>query len=297
MALVSYASSIQGVAIRATRLTAAGTPVTGATGSYVMNAFIRTSFTPEYEEGERITEKTAAGAVCVDFKAPDTLQRVTLELAICSPDPEFTEILAGGTILTSSTTGQTATTLDEDSIIGATQLLLTTDPGVGTYTVGAAGPTQETVTITSVSGTVAPFTATLQAPATKVHTAADAVTPIGASAGYAAPVAGVDANPNGCSLEVWSRAVEGTRAASYLPYFHWIFPFVQLRPTGDRAIENGLMANVFSGTGDGNIGFASGPAGAGNATAWPYPSASARPYAYARVADAPLGINGYVAVV
>ena len=96
-----YAASIQGAAIRVSRLTAAGTVATGASASYVMSAFIRVSFTPEYEDGDEITEKTANGVVCVSYQAPSTLKRVTLELAICEPDPEFTEILAGGTILSS----------------------------------------------------------------------------------------------------------------------------------------------------------------------------------------------------
>lgn len=213
-----YAASVQGVCIRATRLTAAGAPATGANASYVMSAFIRASFTPEYEEGEEITEKNAAGGLCVSYKAPDTLRRVTLELAICEPDPELTQLLAGGDLLA-------------------------------------------------------------------------VTTPTAANVGYAAPATGVDPNPNGCSLEVWSYAVQTNRRASVNPYFHWVFPKVQLRPTGDRTIENGLLANVFSGTGEGNIGF-----GAGPTADWPYPTMTDRAYLYARSATAPTGVRGYVAV-
>jgi len=35
------------------------------------------------------------------LKAPDTLKRVTLSIALCDPDPEFTEMIAGGTLLSS----------------------------------------------------------------------------------------------------------------------------------------------------------------------------------------------------
>ncbi len=217
----NYAASVQGVCIRVARLSATGAPVVGPLGSYVMSAFIRASFTPEYEEGERITEKNAQGGVCVDYKAPDTLQRVTLELAICNPDPELTEMLAGGTLLTDA----------------------------------EATPN---------------------------------------NVGYAAPEAGVDSNPNGCSLEVWSNAVANSKRAAVNPYFHWIFPKVDLKPTGDRTFENGLLANVFSGTGTGNAEWLDGPGA--TATAWPYPAVSGRPYAYARVAAAPTGVNGYVPV-
>ncbi len=206
----SYAASVQGAAVRVTRLNSTGTTTSGVSASYVLNSFIRVSFTPEYEEGDEITEKTADGSVCVTYKAPDTLKRVTLEVAICNPDPEFTELISGGTLLTQS----------------------------------------------------------------------------GQSVGWAAPLVGVDANPNGVALEVWSYAVaNGTRAGTN-PYFRWLFPYVQLRPTGERVIENGLMANTFEGYGVGNVAFGDGPQ-----NDWTY--VSDRPYAYVRSATAPVGLNGY----
>ena len=208
----NYASSVQGVAIRATRLLANGATATGASASYVLNSFIRVSFTPEYEEGDEITEKTAGGEVCVTYKSPDTLKRVNLEVAICNPDPEFTELISGGVILASA----------------------------------------------------------------------------GKSVGYAAAITGADALPNGASLEVWSKAVSGGMVASENPYFRWLFPFVQLRPTGERVVENGLMANVFEGYGLGNAMWADGPQ-----NDWAFPAYTDRAYSYARVATAPNGMNGY----
>ena len=210
-----YAASVQGVAIRVCRLDAAGAPVTGAATlgpAYVTSGFTRVAFTPEYEEGDEITEKNAAGAVCVTYKAPDTLKRVTLELAICEPDPELSELISGGTLLTSG----------------------------------------------------------------------------GQSVGYAAAQTGADANPNGVGLEVWSYAISNGKRASVNPYFRWVFPYAQLRLTGDRTIENGLLATVFSGFGLGNANFGDGPGGD-----WAY--TSDRAYQYARDAAAPSGV-GYVAV-
>lgn len=209
-----YASSIAGAAIRVTRLNADGTLVTSASASYVMTSFISVSFTPEYEEGDEFTQKDANGSVCVTYKAPDTLKRMTLEVAICNPDPEFTELVSGGQIL-------------------------------------ATG---------------------------------------GATMGYAAPEAGVDANPNGVALEVWSRAIQNGKNAPANPYWHWVFPYTVLRPSGDRVIEQGIMANTFEGFGLGNAGFASGP---DSANPWPFPAAAERPYMYARVPTAPSG-NGFV---
>ena len=206
----SRAASVQGTAIRVTRLNSNGTTATGASASYVVNSFVRVSFTPEYEEGDEITEKNAAGEVCVTYKAPDTLKRVTMELAICEPDPEFTELIAGGSLLTAA----------------------------------------------------------------------------GQSVGWAAPLTGVDATPNGTALEVWSYAVANGTRASVNPYFRWLFPFTQLRPTGERVIENGLLANTFEGYGVGNTGFGDGPQ-----NDWLY--TSDRAFAYAREATAPTGLNGY----
>lgn len=107
--------------------------------------------------------------------------------------------------------------------------------------------------------------------------------------GYAAPLVGEDANPNGVALEVWSQAIVGGKRASTNPYWHWVVPYATLRPSGDRVVENGLMANVYSGFGLGNSAFGDGPVGD-----WPF--VSDRPYQYARTATAPVGLQGYQAV-
>lgn len=95
------ASSVAGMAIRVTKLAADGTLVTGPSASYVTKKFVSLGFTPEYESGDEFTTKAADGSVCASWKAPDTLKRVTLSIALCDPDPEFTQIIAGGTLLSS----------------------------------------------------------------------------------------------------------------------------------------------------------------------------------------------------
>lgn len=95
------ASAVAGLAIRLTRLTASGVPLVGPSANYVTKKFVSLGFTPEYESGDEFTTKAADGSVCVSWKAPDTLKRVTLSIALCDPDPEFTEMIAGGTLLTS----------------------------------------------------------------------------------------------------------------------------------------------------------------------------------------------------
>ena len=205
-----------GVSIRVTRLDAAGNLLNGAGDSYTTSAFMRASFTPEYEEGEEITEKGANGVICVSYKAPDTLKRITMELAICEPDPELSQLLSGGLLLRKTVNNEVK------------------------------------------------------------------------SVGWAAPGVGDDPAGNGVAVEVWSHAVKGGKRASVLPYFHWVFPFAKFRQSGDRVIENGMLANTFEGYGLGNVNFGSGPDGR-----WEFPVAAERPYSYSRASWAPVSLQGF----
>lgn len=178
-----YAASIAGVSMRVSRLTATGAIATGAEASYVTSKFVSVSFTPEFEAGDEFTQKSADGNICATYKAPDTLKRVTLSVAMCEPDPEFTEILAGGKLLTTGT-----------------------------------APNVKTV-------------------------------------GWSAPTIGTDATPNGVAIEVWSKAIAGGKNAAGGKFFHWMFPYAQMHFSGDRVIENGMMASNFEGWAVGNPTF------------------------------------------
>ena len=220
MATQEYAASIQGVSIRVTRLDASGNLLNEPGDSYTTSAFMRLSFTPEYEEGDEITEKGANGAVCVTYKSPDTLKRITMELAICEPDPELTQLLSGGLLLRKN---------------------------LGTY----ASPDRKSI-------------------------------------GWSSPATGDDPAGNGVAIETWSHAIIDGKKASTLPYFHWVFPYAKLRLSGDRVIENGLLANTFEGYGLGNTAFSS-----GLDERWEFPTAAERPYSYARADWAPTGRKGF----
>lgn len=230
MAVANHAASVQGVALRVTRLDAGGNPLQGPEDVYVTRAFMRVSFTPEYEEGDEITEKNAAGEVCVTHKALDTLKRATMELAVCDPDPELTELLTGGVLLKYGPDG------------------LPVISGGSSEGVGTKPPTWP-------AGTSFPD----------------------ATVGYAAVKSGESPNPNGVGIEVWSLAIRNGARDNELPYYRWVFPKAQLRPSGDRVIENGLLANAFEGWSDGNINFGTGPA-----DDWSWPDATDRPFLYAR---------------
>lgn len=86
--------------LRVTRLDAAGAPVPGASNGYVSDALATMTFAWETEEGEEIVEKNACGDIVVNYKAPDSLKRGTVTLSLLTPDPELSELLSGGTVLT-----------------------------------------------------------------------------------------------------------------------------------------------------------------------------------------------------
>jgi hypothetical protein len=221
-----YAASIQGVCIRVTRLDASGNLLNGAGDSYTTSAFMRLSFTPEYEEGDEMTEKSANGAICVSYKAPDTLKRITMELAICEPDPELTNLLSGGLLLRKN------------------------------YGSSLANSAASTLSI-----------------------------------GWASPGVGDDPAGNGVAIEAWSFAIRGGKKDEDNPYFHWVFPYVKMRQSGDRVIENGMLANTFEGYG---LGASTDTAfGDGLDGRWEFPVATMRPYSYARSNWAPTGIKGF----
>jgi hypothetical protein len=220
MATQDYAASVQGVAIRVTRLDAAGNLLNEAGDSYTTSAFMRVSFTPEYEDGDEIVEKSADGTVCVSYKAPDTMKRVTMELAICEPDSELTALVSGGLLLRKN---------------------------FGTFG-----------------------------------------SPDNKSVGWAAPSVGDDPTGYGVALEVWSFAVKDGRRDATLPYFYWVFPYAKLRQSGDRVIENGMLATTFEGYGLGNDLFANAADGR-----WEFPVATERAYSYARSTWAPSGLKGF----
>ena len=284
MATQDYAASVQGAAIRVTRLNSSGALLTGDLDSYTTSAFIRMSFTPEYEDGEEITEKAANGTVCVSYKAPDVLKRVTMELAICEPDPELTALLAGGVLLSRDQSTTSSVAIASVSAISSGSFTVTTTGSHG-LTAGD-NITLTGLTPSGLNGVARVVTTPLTTTFTVSTVVADGSASVSSgtvtkrndtSVGWAAPLIGDDPAGNGVAIECWSHAVAAGKRTSTNPYFHWIFPYARLRQSGDRVIENGLLANTFEGYGIGNDAFGVGPDGR-----WEFPDVTDRPYAYAR---------------
>lgn len=285
MATQDYAASVQGAAIRVTRLSSSGALLTGDLDSYTTSAFIRMSFTPEYEDGEEITEKAANGTVCVSYKAPDVLKRVTMELAICEPDPELTALLAGGVLLSRDQSTSSSLAITSASITsGVCTVLLASTAGLAVgdnvtitgLTPGTSGTVDGVQRITALTADTS-FTFSTSAVGTVTASSPTVTLRDDTSVGWAAPLIGDDPAGNGVAIECWSHAVAAGKRTATNPYFHWIFPYARLRQSGDRVIENGLLANTFEGYGIGNDLFGVGPDGR-----WEFPEVTDRPYAYAR---------------
>lgn len=108
------------------------------------------------------------------------------------------------------------------------------------------------------------------------------------SIGYAAPAVGSTANPNGVSIEAWSKAIIGGALASHLPYIHWLWPRLNLTQD-EQSLENDAAQPVFKGTGQENAGWGTGPNGD-----WEYESS--RLWQWVREATLPDITNGYATV-
>jgi len=78
--------------------------------------------------------------------------------------------------------------------------------------------------------------------------------------GFQYPPIMVEGNPNGVSLECWTRAVvNGAQPLDY-PYWRWVLPLVKLRKA-NRTADTNRMANVYEGWGFENPQWATGPVG------------------------------------
>lgn len=284
------ASSIQGVALRACKLDTDGSPLAGDDTCFVTSKFTTVTFTPEYEEGDEISEKGADGSICVYYKVPDVLKKVNVSLAICDPQPEMTEILVGGSLLSASVTKSVTNKALASNVATLTANAhgfqvgdVVTVTGVDSTFDGAYALTAVTANTFSYAKTASDVSSTSASGSVQGPDHTAGVT------GWAAPLLGEIATPNGIGLEVWSRAIVNGKPASVNPYWRWVFPYGTMKMDGDRVLENGAMANAFAGEFVGNPTFAEGPGGD-----WTLGTASA--VQYARDASAPVGVNDYQSV-
>lgn len=313
------AGSLFALGVRLTKLDALGAPLVGANNCYVTDSLVNVSIGLEYEDGTEIVQKSGSGRVCLTYKAPDTLKRGTIsDFQVCSPDPNVLEFAIGGNVIstggagtaevqtvtitgvptggtfTLSLDGEVTAPIDFDAVAADVQSALVALPnvGVGNATVTGTGPF--TVTFAVALGNVPQMIGNGSgltggtAPAVNVATTTPGnnLTDIG----YRAPQVGAEANPNGVGLEFWTRAIDEGAYAAQLPFFHWVLPRAQLRPSDNWTLsgEDPLLPG-FEGTCTQSQNWGNGPA-----DDWPYESD--RVWQFARVASLPDLTPGFVTV-
>ena len=90
------AGSLQFCRARITRLDAGGFPKVGARNLYVTDQQINFQFTPDYEDAVTVEVKNGCGDVVFRYKQKRRLKGMDVNMGIAVPDPELTELMAGG---------------------------------------------------------------------------------------------------------------------------------------------------------------------------------------------------------
>jgi len=311
--------SLFALGLRLTNLASTGAPLSGANNAYVTNVLLSLGIGLEYRDGAEIEQVGGSGATCLYYKAPDTLKRGTIsDMQVCLPDPNILQFAIGGEVITGAgaaevqtvtitgtptggdftltNDGQTTADIAFDAAASAVQSALEAlsnlAPGDVTVSGAAGGP--YTVTFTVTQGNVPQLTADGSGLTGGVDpdvtvattTSGNDVTTVG----YRAPEVGIDAKPNGVSIEFWTRAVEDGAIADTLPYIHFVIPRAYLKPSGEWVAngENPLLPG-FEGWSNQNRNWGTGPAGD-----WPYPSD--RVWQFARVDTIPDLTPGFLTV-
>jgi hypothetical protein len=141
---------------------------------YVTDNLVKIDFNPEMEAGQEISNKNAAGNLCVVYRTPDLMKRLTMSVEFCVPDPELEVLVTGGDLFRQGTP-------PNDQVMGWSYPALMSDP-----------------------------------------------------------------NPNGVSIEAWTRYIVDGYQPPDQPFIWWTFPR-NLLHKGNRTIDINAMANVYDG--------------------------------------------------
>lgn len=87
--------------IRIADLYSNGVPAQGAKSLYVSDQQISLTIALNLSTGDDFEQKTGCGDVCFSFKDRDKIKNLNLTLSICTHEPELTQLLVGGDLLTS----------------------------------------------------------------------------------------------------------------------------------------------------------------------------------------------------
>lgn len=88
--------SIQGLALRVTRLDSCCRPVTGTTCDFaVSESFVTLNMTAQIEAPDEFVVKLANGKLCINEVGCATLKRFEVKIDVCNADPDLFSIISG----------------------------------------------------------------------------------------------------------------------------------------------------------------------------------------------------------
>lgn len=91
---------VQACAVRVAELQTTGQPATGAGKMYVSDTMVNVTISPQYEDGEAITDKNACGTTVTSFVSPPTFIRADITVEFIESNPDLAQLmLTQGTIL------------------------------------------------------------------------------------------------------------------------------------------------------------------------------------------------------
>lgn len=94
-------TAAQGTVVRLVSLNTCGTPISGASSAQlVTDGYIRVETEPQYEDGDVIRTKNAAGYLCQNKVGPNAYANSNITIAFCVADPDAKVMLTGGRLIT-----------------------------------------------------------------------------------------------------------------------------------------------------------------------------------------------------
>jgi len=94
------AVSLYAVCMRLSRLSATGAPIVGPDNLYVTDSLVRVNYTPRYETSDPVTKRNGRGRLCLNVPGTRQFAGMDLTIEVCEDDPALTELLQGGSVLT-----------------------------------------------------------------------------------------------------------------------------------------------------------------------------------------------------
>lgn len=87
--------------LRVTRLDANGVPTQGANNVYVSSALLSVAGAWDIADGAQILQTDGCGNEILNYTSPSTLRKMNLTINLVTPDPQLSELLSAGDVLTS----------------------------------------------------------------------------------------------------------------------------------------------------------------------------------------------------